>query len=39
VTVHRGSEDDMILQEQGPAGFRQSQIPDIGLVIKIPNDS
>lgn len=27
--VHRGSEDDRILQEQGPAGFRQSRIPDI----------
>ena len=29
LTVHRGSEDDRILQEHGPAGFRQSRIPDI----------
>ena len=29
LTVHRGSEDDRILQERGPAGFRQARIPDI----------
>jgi hypothetical protein len=29
LTVHRGSEDDRILQEHGPAGFRQARIPDI----------
>jgi hypothetical protein len=29
LTVHRGSEDDRILQEQGAAGFRQARI--IGL--------
>jgi hypothetical protein len=29
LTVHCGSEDDRILQEHGPAGFRQSRIPDI----------
>jgi len=29
LTVHRGSEDDRILQEHGPAGFRQARILDI----------
>ena len=29
LTVHRGPEDDRILQEQGPAGFRQARIPEI----------
>ncbi|UCG58295.1 MAG: DUF1670 domain-containing protein [Phycisphaerales bacterium] len=29
LTVHRGSEDDRILQEQGPAGFRQARILDL----------
>lgn len=29
LTVHRGSQDDRILQEQGPAGFRQVRIPEI----------
>ena len=29
LTIHRGSQDDRILQEQGPAGFRQARIPDI----------
>jgi hypothetical protein len=29
LTVHRGSEDDRLVQEQGPAGFRQGRIPDL----------
>ena len=29
LTVHRGAEDDRIVQEQGPAGFRQARIPDL----------
>lgn len=29
VTVHRGVEDDRVLQEQGPEGFRRSRIPSI----------
>jgi len=29
LTIHRGSEDDRILQEQGAAGFRQSRILDL----------
>jgi hypothetical protein len=29
LTVHRGPEDDRILQEHGPAGFRQARIPEI----------
>jgi DNA-binding CsgD family transcriptional regulator len=29
LTVHRGSEDDRILQEQGAAGFRQARIIDL----------
>ena len=29
LTLHRGSEDDRILQEKGPAGFRQARIPEI----------
>jgi DNA-binding NarL/FixJ family response regulator len=29
LTVHRGSEDDRIVQEQGPAGFRQARIADL----------
>jgi DNA-binding CsgD family transcriptional regulator len=29
LTVHRGSQDDRIVQEQGPAGFRQVRIPEI----------
>jgi len=29
LTVHRGSQDDRILQEQGPAGFRQARIVEI----------
>jgi len=27
--LHRGPEDDRILQEKGPAGFRQARIPEI----------
>jgi DNA-binding NarL/FixJ family response regulator len=29
LTVHRGAEDDQVLQEQGPAGFRLARIPDL----------
>ena len=29
LTLHRGSEDDRHLQEQGPAGFRRARIADI----------
>ena len=29
LTVHRGVEDDRIVQGQGPAGFRQARIPDL----------
>jgi len=29
LTIHRGEQDDRILQEQGPAGFRQARILDI----------
>ena len=29
LTLHRGPEDDRILQEKGPAGFRQARIPEI----------
>ena len=29
LTVHRGAEDDRLLQEQGPAGFRRGRIPDL----------
>ncbi len=29
LTIHRGSQDDRIVQEQGPAGFRQARIPEI----------
>ena len=29
LTVHRGSQDDRIVQEQGPAGFRQARIPEL----------
>jgi len=29
LTIHRGPEDDRILQEKGPAGFRQARIPEI----------
>ena len=29
LTIHRGPEDDRILQERGPAGFRQARIPEI----------
>jgi len=29
LTVHRGSEDDRILQEQGAAGFRQARTIDL----------
>jgi hypothetical protein len=29
LTLHRGLEDDRILQEKGPAGFRQTRIPEI----------
>jgi DNA-binding CsgD family transcriptional regulator len=29
LTVHRGTEDDRILHERGPAGFRQARIPEI----------
>lgn len=28
LTIHRGPEDDRILQEGGPAGFRQARIPE-----------
>jgi len=29
LTLHRVPEDDRILQEKGPAGFRQARIPEI----------
>ncbi len=29
LTIHRGSQDDKILQQHGPAGFRQAHILDI----------
>ena len=29
LTIHRGSEDDQILQKHGPAGFRQARIVDL----------
>ena len=29
LTIHRGPEDDRILQEKGPAGFRLARIPEI----------
>jgi hypothetical protein len=29
LTLHRGPEDDRILQEQGPAAFRLARIPDL----------
>ena len=29
LTIHRGAQDDKILQEHGPAGFRQARILDI----------
>ena len=29
LTIHRGSKDDQILQQHGPAGFRQARIIDI----------
>lgn len=29
LTVHRGAQDDRMVQEQGPAGFRQARIPEI----------
>jgi len=29
LTLHRGADDDRILQEKGPAGFRQARIPEI----------
>jgi len=29
LTIHRGSKDDQILQQQGPAGFRQARILDL----------
>ena len=29
LTVHRGAEDDRLLQERGPAGFRQARIPEL----------
>jgi len=29
LTVHRGAQDDQIVQEQGPAGFRLARIPDL----------
>lgn len=29
LTLHRGSEDDRCLQEQGPDAFRRSRIPDL----------
>ena len=29
LTIHRGTEDDQILQEQGAAGFRQARILDL----------
>ena len=29
LTLHRGQEDDRLLQEHGPAGFRRARIPDL----------
>jgi len=29
LTVHRGSSDDRLLQEHGPAAYRQARIPDL----------
>lgn len=29
LTVHRGAEDDRLLQERGPASYRQARIPDL----------
>jgi len=29
LTLHRGAEDDQLLQRQGPAAFRQARIPDL----------
>jgi len=29
LTLHRGAEDDRVLQEQGPAGFRQARLVDL----------
>ena len=29
LTLHRGIEDDRLIQEHGPAGFRQERIPDL----------
>lgn len=29
LTLHRGAEDDRLLQNQGPAAFRQARIPDL----------
>ena len=29
LTLHRGAADDKLLQEQGPAAFRQARIPDL----------
>jgi hypothetical protein len=29
LTLHRGAEDDRLLQEHGPAGFRQGRIPEL----------
>jgi hypothetical protein len=29
LTVHRGSKDDQLLQEHGPAAYRQARIPDL----------
>jgi len=29
LTLHRGAEDDRLLQEQGPAGFRRGRIADL----------
>jgi len=29
LTLHRGAQDDQIIQEEGPAGFRQARIADL----------
>ena len=29
LTVHRGAQDDRLLQKQGPASYRQARIPDL----------
>jgi hypothetical protein len=29
LTVHRGAQDDQIIQKDGPAGFRHARIPDL----------